>query len=69
MHQIGLLNKFKSQLICFVRNFTKNYEQGQSFTNVNGKTVREYFYNIDHQGQVNKKSVFLEKSSLVFKKF
>ena len=52
MHQIGLLNKFKSQLICFVRNFTKKYEQGQSFTNVNGKTVREYFYNIDHQGQV-----------------
>ncbi len=31
---------------------TKAYTQGQVYKNERGKNVREYFYFIDHQGQV-----------------
>lgn len=31
------------------------YKQGQSFTNDRGKSIREYFYYIDHHGQVDPK--------------
>lgn len=53
MQKIGILKKLNLHFFGFVRNLSKSYEQGQSFVNTSGKTVREYFYEIDHQGQVN----------------
>ncbi len=53
-----LANRFSFQLTRSLSSQTDKsnlikYTQGQSYTNERGKSIREYFYYIDHHGQVN----------------
>ena len=51
----------------FTRAISSQYKQGQSFKNERGKSIREYFYYIDHHGQVDSTNkIYITLINIIF---